>query len=185
MVTSQWYVTRFHRIDIARRDSAESRIDMKKYYKNPYVIIIAIILVIIALVLLFAPKSKLEGTKSPQTASEDQLPATLTADQLAQIKQGATAHKPTTLTFDVVGGNYYFTPNIMKVQKGDTVKINFKNNDGFHDFKIDEFNIFTPRIKSGETASISFVVDKSGTFEYYCSVGTHRLMGMKGTLIVE
>lgn len=154
--------------------------------KKTYIIIIVIIVVIIALVLFFAPKSKLEGTKvSKNTQQEEALPVPLTADQLAQIKLGATAHKPTTLTFDVVGGNYYFTPNIMKVQKGDTVKINFKNNDGFHDFKIDEFSVATSRIKSGEETSVSFVVDKSGTFEYYCSVGTHRLMGMKGTLVVE
>ena len=27
--------------------------------------------------------------------------------------------------------------------------------------------------------------NQTGTFEYYCSVGNHRAMGMKGTLIVQ
>jgi plastocyanin len=29
------------------------------------------------------------------------------------------------------------------------------------------------------------VADKKGTFEYYCSVGQHRALGMKGKLVVE
>ncbi len=154
--------------------------------KKSYIIIIAIIAVIILLVLMFSPKAKLEGNKeTKKTIPQATAPAPLTDDQLAQIKLGETDHKPATLTFDVVGGNFYFTPNIIKVKKGDTVKINFKNNDGFHDFKIDEFNVAIPRINSGEEANVTFIADKTGTFEYYCSVGTHRLMGMKGDLVVE
>jgi len=30
-----------------------------------------------------------------------------------------------------------------------------------------------------------FLLSPKKTFEYYCSVGTHRAMGMKGTLKVE
>ena len=33
--------------------------------------------------------------------------------------------------------------------------------------------------------SVTVVSDKTGSFEYYCSVGTHRQMGMKGTLTVK
>jgi plastocyanin len=32
---------------------------------------------------------------------------------------------------------------------------------------------------------IEFVANKKGKFEYYCSVGEHRAMGMKGNLVVE
>ena len=41
------------------------------------------------------------------------------------------------------------------------------------------------KINGGETDSIEFVADKVGTFEYYCSVGQHRSMGMVGKLTVE
>jgi len=85
----------------------------------------------------------------------------------------------------VNGGNFYFKPNIIKVKQGDRVDITFVNNEGFHDFKIDEYNISTNRIKDGGQEKITFVADKKGSFEYYCSVGTHRQMGMKGTLVVE
>jgi nitrosocyanin len=86
--------------------------------------------------------------------------------------------------FAVEGGMYYFTPKEITVNKGDTVKIVFTNKEGMHDFVIDEFNARTKIIQTGQTDTITFVADKAGTFEYYCSVGDHRAKGMKGMLIV-
>jgi plastocyanin len=85
--------------------------------------------------------------------------------------------------FTVEGKNFAFTPSLLSVKKGDTVKITFKNTGGFHDFVIDEFNVRTKQLQSGEE-TVEFVADKAGQFEYYCSVGQHRAMGMKGTLTV-
>lgn len=86
--------------------------------------------------------------------------------------------------FTVTGSKFKFDPAVMSVKKGDTVKIHFVNADGSHDFVIDEFNARTPQINGGQSADIQFVADKVGSFEYYCSVGNHRAMGMKGTLTV-
>jgi nitrosocyanin len=72
----------------------------------------------------------------------------------------------------------------MTVKKGETVRITFVNKDGFHDFVLDEFGVKTEQIKGGTQEVVEFVADKAGTFEYYCSVGQHRQMGMKGTLTV-
>lgn len=89
------------------------------------------------------------------------------------------------VTFTVTGNNFAFAPSTMTVKKGDTVTITFKNSDGFHDLVIDELSgATTSRIKGGEEETITFVADKAGTFEYYCSVGEHRAMGMVGTLTV-
>src|SRR3990167_9256749 len=44
---------------------------------------------------------------------------------------------------------------------------------------VKEFN------NTGQSASVEFTADKAGGFEYYCSVGTHRAMGMVGAFIVE
>lgn len=87
--------------------------------------------------------------------------------------------------FTVTGSNFAFAPNVLIVKKGETVKITLKNTDGFHDLKIDEFNVATKRIRGGESETITFVANKIGNFEYYCSVGEHRAMGMKGTLVVQ
>jgi nitrosocyanin len=87
--------------------------------------------------------------------------------------------------FSVDAAPFSFTPSTMTVNKGDTVKITVKNTKGTHDLKIDEFEASTRILNVGENETISFVADKTGTFEYYCSVGNHRAMGMVGTLIVR
>lgn len=123
--------------------------------------------------------------KPPLSNMKPQDPPALTDEQTQQLAAGQAAHSPSTLTFTVDAGNFYFSPNVIHVKKGDTVKIVFKNDGGFHDWILDEFNVTMEPIKGGETAELQFVADKAGTFEYYCSVGSHRAMGMKGQLIVE
>ena len=98
---------------------------------------------------------------------------------------GETPTQPQVKEFTVEASNFSFSVKEMKVKKGDTVKVVFKNTESMHDWVIDEFNAKTKQIKAGESETIEFVADKNGTFEYYCSVGTHRQMGMKGNLIVE
>jgi plastocyanin len=88
-------------------------------------------------------------------------------------------------SFVIEGKSFSFTPSTITVNKGDTVKITLKNTGGFHDLRIDGYNVGTPQIQGGEESTFTFVADKAGTFEYYCSVGTHRQMGMKGTLTVQ
>ena len=106
--------------------------------------------------------------------------------------QGAQAPTSVTTTSDqaektinVQGGMYYFNPSQITVNKGDKVKIVFTNKNGFHDFNLDEFNVHSSKISGGSSTTVEFTADKTGSFEYYCSVGNHRQMGMKGTLVVK
>jgi len=86
--------------------------------------------------------------------------------------------------FTVSGQNFSFTPSTMTVKKGDTVRITFKSGDMMHDLKIDELGVATKILKTGEEDTVEFIADKVGAFEYYCSVGSHRAKGMKGTFTV-
>lgn len=139
--------------------------------------LIAVLAVVggIALMKKQAPKEQAAQTAVSPTAA----PSVETSPAVAG------AEDSTVKTIEVEGGEYYFKPNAITVKKGDTVKVVFKNVDGFHDFVIDEFNAKTKRIQANQTDTVTFVADKTGTFEYYCSVGKHREMGMKGTLTVE
>ena len=92
--------------------------------------------------------------------------------------------------FNISAKNFRFYMNSvespeLRVNVGDRVRIVFTNEEGFHDWKIDEFNAATKRVNGGQTDTIEFVADKKGTFEYFCSVATHRQMGMRGNLIVQ
>jgi plastocyanin len=98
----------------------------------------------------------------------------------------ASENKPEHKVIDVIGTDFEYDIKQIKVKKGDTVTIYFKSNEGFHDWVVDEFNAATDRVteKDGVT-SVTFVADKVGTFQYYCSVMSHRQMGMIGYLVVE
>lgn len=115
----------------------------------------------------------------------DEAKPSMAADSSASPATKMMTDKNSTKVFYVNGKNFSFNPAEIKVSKGDKVKIVFKNESGFHDWVLDEFNVRTPQISTGESAEVEFTADKAGTFEYYCSVGNHRQMGMKGNLIVE
>ncbi len=87
--------------------------------------------------------------------------------------------------FTVTGTSFKFTPAQIKVNEGDTVRVTFKNENGMHDWRLDEFNVGTKVIGAGQQETVEFVASKAGQYEYYCSVGQHRQLGMKGTLVVE
>lgn len=87
--------------------------------------------------------------------------------------------------FTVTGKKFSFTPSSITVKKEGRMKIIFKNIEGIHDFRINEFGVATKQIGEGTQDIVEFTADKTGSFEYYCSVGQHRAMGMKGTLTVQ
>ena len=89
------------------------------------------------------------------------------------------------VVFDVTGKNFSFSETEIRVKKGQKVTVNFTSESGFHDWVVDEFGAATDRVNSGGKTSVTFTADQTGSFEYYCSVGSHRQLGMVGTLIVE
>ena len=141
------------------------------------------VLAILALAVFVTGCSSEESNESPATGY-----AVADIKETTEVTQQNTIE---TKTFILVGENFKFlidgsreNPDLV-VNQGDKVRIEFKSGQGFHDFVVDEFNAKTDRIKDGESTSVEFVADKKGTFEYYCSVGSHRQMGMKGKLIVN
>lgn len=89
-------------------------------------------------------------------------------------------------SFTVAATNFAFTPKEIRVKEGDTVRLTLTNNSTMsHDWNLDEFNAATDVITNGQTDTVEFTAATSGTYEYYCSVGTHRQQGMVGKLIVE
>lgn len=120
-----------------------------------------------------------------QTGTEEAASAVRADTGGDETSTAAPAAAPSEKVFTVTGRNFAFSLQEIRVKKGDTVTINFSSVEGFHDFTIDEFNARTERVQAGQSSSVTFVADKAGTFEYYCSVGSHRALGMVGRLIVE
>ena len=91
-----------------------------------------------------------------------------------------TAVKEITIT----NAGMTFTTKTLTVKKGDRVKVTYQNTGGTHDLRIDGYNIGTKVLTGTNQETFEFVADEAGSFEYFCSVGNHRAMGMKGTLTV-
>lgn len=150
------------------------------YMSNKNIIMVIIFVFLIGVVYF--------GSQMLNQSSFNTSPSTDSQNSNQQLPIGGgpgNADNQQVRTFDVEGKPFEFTPKEIKVKKGDMVVINFTNTEGFHDWVIDEFNARTKQIPAGQTETIQFVADKTGTFEYYCSVPTHRQKGMVGKLIVE
>ncbi len=86
---------------------------------------------------------------------------------------------------EIKARKFSFTPNIIKVNKGDTVKIRFISEDVHHGFFLDGYQIQT-KAHPGQEGSLTFVADKTGRFTYRCSVACGEFHPyMAGYLTVE
>lgn len=84
---------------------------------------------------------------------------------------------------DMEVGNFFFKPTVIKAKAGNAVQLTFTKVDGTHNFVIDGTNANFV-VKQGDK-DIFTAPSKPGSYPFYCSVGSHRAMGMVGTLIVE
>jgi len=121
--------------------------------------------------------------EEPATSTEAAAPLPADATMEYPIPDEEAVLEAKEFTLDSFNFGYDVTE--IRVQEGDTVTINLTNSEGFHDWVVDEFDAATEKIREGGLTSVTFVADKAGAYEYYCSVGSHRAQGMVGTLIVE
>lgn len=71
--------------------------------------------------------------------------------------------------FEINAKKFSYTPNILRVNKGDNVKIRLISEDVHHGFYLDGYEIETSA-HPGREGSLSFVADKKGKFNFRCSV---------------
>lgn len=73
------------------------------------------------------------------------------------------------------------------VEKGQVVRLVVVNGHAaVHDLVVPAFDVASDKLFSrNQRSSIRFRTNRSGTFEYYCSVGNHRQTGMEGTIVVQ
>jgi len=123
------------------------------------------------------------GAENVEVVPQEEVVGTQDTLEESSVPDSVEGGTPQEFTIDSFSFGYSAAE--LYVSEGDIVTINLTNSDGFHDWVIDEFDAATEKITVGETTSVTFVADKAGTYEYYCSVGSHRAEGMVGTLIVE
>lgn len=132
-----------------------------------------------------APSERMTASPTTTTTSPTGQVTTPATSPAATAETEATDTPSQVKTVNLEAGSFYFEPDVIRVKKGETVKIVMTSKDMMHDFNIDELDVKLPITRSGETNTVEFTATEAGTFEYYCSVGNHRAQGQVGTLIVE
>lgn len=155
---------------------------------NNKIVAVVVAIIIISAITGYLGRDRIKSFLGGSTT--DLSPAVTTEQTPLQTSSGleATGGASTAGTvkeFTVDGANYKFTPSLITVNKGDTVRITFKNGGGTHNLTIPDYNAQTKTVNFGGSDTVEFVADKAGSFEYYCAVGNHRELGMRGTLTVK
>ncbi len=158
--------------------------------KRIYWIVLLIIIIIGIGVYIYSPNtSQVENTQSTSSTNSQPYDNNSGATPTNQAQDtGNTGNSQTPVKvkeFIVSGSNFSMSPNVITVNKGDTVKITFRDDNGFHNLQVEGYGVGTPNLQTGGESVIQFVADKAGTFQYYCSVDSHRDKGMVGKLIVN
>jgi cytochrome c oxidase subunit II len=97
---------------------------------------------------------------------------------------GATSGN--TVEVNLEAFEFAFNPATIRAKQGDTVIVHIKSTEGNHGFGVQGYNVDSGEIEEGQTKTVQFVADKTGTFRFFCNVpcgSGHR--SMNGQLIVE
>ena len=76
---------------------------------------------------------------------------------------------PQERTFRIDARQFAYSPSELKVNAGDTVTIQLVSNDVVHGVYVDGYDV-SVEADPGQTATMSFVADKAGSFRFRCNV---------------
>jgi len=76
---------------------------------------------------------------------------------------------PQERTFQIDARQYAYSPSELKVNTGDTVTIKLVSTDVVHGLYVDGYDI-SVEADPGQTATLTFIADKAGSFRYRCNV---------------
>ena len=115
----------------------------------------------------------------------------------------ATAASPTGGEITVVSNEWGFEPEAIILQLGEEISLTLENEGGIlHNFKVDGLQVdVIEEISTGgfsgdddelfvgagsdDVGLLRFVPLEAGEYEFYCTIGSHRQLGMEGRLTVQ
>jgi len=84
--------------------------------------------------------------------------------------------------------NFSYSLETIPARAGETLRINLVSTGGVHDFVIDELEVRSGAISGGQSEEIEITIPADTPagqrYEFYCSIGSHRALGMVGYIEV-
>ena len=81
----------------------------------------------------------------------------------------ARAAAPAERTFQVEANQFGYAPGVLQVNRGDTVTIELLSTDVVHGLFLDGYGV-SVMADPGQTARLTFIADRSGSFRFRCNV---------------
>ncbi len=72
-------------------------------------------------------------------------------------------------TFNIEARQFSYAPSVLQVAAGDTVTIHLVSTDVVHGLYLDGYGL-SVQADPGQTATLTFVADRSGSFRFRCNV---------------
>jgi len=85
----------------------------------------------------------------------------------------------------VHSSNWEFTPNVIRLKKGENVSLHLMGMEGNHGFKVPGLGV-SASMGQGEMNMVKIPTDKAGSFEFFCNIqcgAGHD--DMRGTILIE
>jgi plastocyanin len=128
----------------------------------------------------------LKNTQSTQAQSEIEESAGFVAED-DQVKETLIHEISPKDTFEIDMDDFKFSKAELVIKAGEEITIKLNNLEGNHDLVIDELDTHSEHFKPGESGEMKFIAGKEHigkTYEFYCSVGSHRVLGMVGNITI-
>lgn len=115
----------------------------------------------------------------------DEVTLEIPASTVEPASESAPESAPAIVSIAVTAKQFDFSPSVVTVNKGDTVRLTVTSVDVTHGLAIPAFGV-SENLRPGETVTVEFTADKAGEFPFFCSVFCGEGHGqMRGTLIVR
>jgi plastocyanin len=161
--------------------------------KNIYIVVsVIIVLVLLAGIIVFINANN--SSPKPTTTTPEVVtgppgrPNPVSNRPTQQSPVGENGNQDV-LDYAIEMVSYFFEPNIMEAEAGQTLQVKLTSTDGtHHNFVIDELGVRSSTLGVGESETIEILIpsDASGkTYTFYCSQPGHRQNGQVGTLTIR
>jgi heme/copper-type cytochrome/quinol oxidase subunit 2 len=81
----------------------------------------------------------------------------------------ARSAAPVERTFHIQASRFAYSPGVLSVNPGDRVTIELQASDVVHGLRLEGYNLETSS-EPGQTARLTFVADRQGSFRFHCTV---------------
>jgi plastocyanin len=161
--------------------------------RNATLTIIAFLIILIGAIAAVLIASELtDDNDSNDTTSETRDDEIVNEEDINNVENGIVSQPQVTQpdediinTYDITMSNFTFSPNIIEATPGETLTVSLTSIGETHDFVIDELDVQSFLLGSNESQDLTITIPDNASgnvYQFYCSVGNHREMGMVGEI---